>query len=205
MIIDTAEYETKPRSESRVRTSLAHELTAGLYPTATSDIAALMVYEHQAHMTNLLARMTWDARAAAFGTDNKTKRDLTEKLLANNARELVDYMLFIDEAAFPGAITPSASFSHNFASQGPRDRSGRSLRQLDLQNRLLRYPCSYMIYSEIFSALPVDAKAAIYKRLWQILSAQDKDAKYNRLSRSDKRAIIEILRDTKSDLPDYFK
>lgn len=69
----------------------------------------------------------------------------------------------------------------------------------------MRYPCSYMVYSEAFDALPVEAKEAIYKRMWQILSGQENDRKYARLSLADRQAIVEILRDTKPGLPDYFQ
>jgi hypothetical protein len=81
---------------------------------------------------------------------------------------------------------------------------GRSLRDLDLQERLLRYPFSYMIYSDAFDALPAAAKTAIYRRGWEVLSGEQRTQKYLRLSREDRRAVLEILRDTKRGLPDYF-
>ena len=81
---------------------------------------------------------------------------------------------------------------------------GRSLRDLDLQERLLRYPFSYMIYSDAFDALPAAAKTAIYRRVWEVLSGEERSKKDSRLSREDRRAILEILRDTKTGLPDYF-
>jgi hypothetical protein len=82
---------------------------------------------------------------------------------------------------------------------------GRSLRQLDLERRLLRYPCSYMIYSQQFDNLPSDTKEAIYKRMWAVLSGEDNDKKYSRLSITDRGTIVEILRDTKKGLPSYFQ
>ena len=62
--------------------------------------------------------------------------------------ELVDYLLFIDEAPLPGPVHGTSGFAEKFAAQGPRDSHGRSLRELDLRTRLFRYPCSYMIYSQ---------------------------------------------------------
>ena len=62
-----------------------------------------------------------------------------------------------------------------------------------------------MIYSDAFDALPAAAKDQVYRRLWQVLSGQDKDVRYAVLSAADRQAIVEILRDTKKDLPDYFK
>ncbi|HLX45294.1 MAG TPA: hypothetical protein VKR43_17730, partial [Bryobacteraceae bacterium] len=83
-----------------------------------------------------------------------------------------------------------------FSAQGPNDRRGRSLRQFDLERRLMRYPCSYMVYSEAFDALPPAAKDAVYHRMAEVLETRPAE---------DRRNIIEILRDTKSDLPAYFK
>jgi hypothetical protein len=43
----------------------------------------------------------------------------------------------------------------------------------------------------------------VYERLWEILSGKETDTVYARLSLADRRAIVEILRDTKRDLPPY--
>jgi hypothetical protein len=186
-------------TSSEPLTSLDERFDQRGYLTPFSDVAALMVFEHQMRAVNLLVRIGWDARFALSQPDNATNRQLTQTLLRNNARELVDYFLFVEEAPFPAAITGSA-FAAEFSARGPFDKKGRSLRQLDLSQRLLRYPCSYMIYSDAFDALPHEAKAAIYARLWAILSGEEKGAAYRKLSAGDRRAVIEILRDTKPDL-----
>ena len=69
-------------------------------------------------------------------------------------RETVDYLLFVDEAKLTSPVRGVSSFSKTFSATGPRDRHGRSLRELDLQTRLFKYRCSYMIYSPAFDALP---------------------------------------------------
>ena len=61
-----------------------------------------------------------------------------------------------------------------------------------------------MIYSDVFSALPDAARMAIYNRLWVVLSGQDPSPRYTRLSSQDRQDIIQILLDTKSDLPVSF-
>ena len=124
--------------------------------------------------------------------------------LTNAAAELVDYMLFIDEAPLPGPIAGTTRFAAHFAQQGPRDSRGRSLRDLDLSERMLKYPCSYLIYSTVFDGMPADAKAAVYERLWEVLSGKERDSRYTRLTTPDRQAILEILRETKDDLPAYF-
>lgn len=169
------------------------------YPSAHSDVVALLVLEHQAHMTNLMTRIGWEARlAAAEGTADARSR------VTGAAVDLVDYLLFIDEASLTGPVKGRSGFAEVFSARGPRDAKGRSLRDLDLQRRLLRYPCSYMIYTDAFDALLPAAKEAIYARMWAVLSGRLSEPRYRRLAASDRRAIVEILRDTKRDLPAYF-
>jgi hypothetical protein len=168
------------------------------YLSSYSDIAALMVFDHQIHMMNLLARMSWEARAAAGKQDATTLIDAV-------AREVVDYMLFVDEAPLPAPIEGSSGFAERFSARGPQASHSRSLYQLDLTTRLLRYPCSYMIYSDAFDGLPAAAHDAIYRRLHAVLSGTEQTPRYARLSLVDRRAIVEILRETKHDLPAYFQ
>jgi hypothetical protein len=179
------------------------------YLTPYSDVAALMVLEHQTHMTNLLTRTGWVFRIAAHENRRTgglfARPDTTDDpVLTTAVRDLVDYMLFIDEAPLTDPIVGSAGFEAVFQQRGPVDRHGRSLRELDLDRRLFRYPCSYMIYTAAFEALPTDAKDAIYRRLWQVLSGADPDPRYANLSTDDRRHVADILRDTKADLPDDF-
>lgn len=172
---------------------------ANAYLSPHSDVAALLVLNHQVEVTNLLTRLGWEARIAAHDGVPATR-------VAGIARELVDYLFFVDEAPLPGVVRGASGFAERFSAQGPRDQKGRSLRDLDLKHRLLRYPCSYMIYSGAFDALPDAAKNTVYTRMWQILSGEEnQDRAYSRLSLSDRQAIVEILRDTKLDLPDYFQ
>jgi hypothetical protein len=68
----------------------------------------------------------------------------------------------------------------------------------------MRYPCSYMIYSDAFDRLPAAARDAIYRRLYTVLSGAERTPRYSRLSPADRRAIIDILRETKREVPAYF-
>jgi hypothetical protein len=177
-----------------------------------SDVAALMVFDHQMHMHNLITRVGWEIRAGHYDTEHKKAVDM-RALLRDTAKEFVDYLFFIDEAPLSSAIAQasgsppqlSSAFAAKFAAEGPRDRQGRSLRDLDLRTRLFRYPCSYMIYSEVFETMPAEAKEAIYQRMWQVLSGGIQEKKYAHLSHADRRVITEILRDTKKGLPVYFQ
>jgi hypothetical protein len=195
-----------PRSYVRADVAPKLETVTGTfdtsaYLTAYSDVVALLVLNHQVHMSNLLIRLGWESRVAAY---DATRRGARLPDVGQTVRELVDYMLFVDEPALPSAVRGSPGFTQEFPSKGPRDSKGRSLRDLDLTRRLLRYPCSYMIYTEAFDALPAAAKSAVYARLWDVLSGKETDPVYARLSLADRRAIIEILRETRSGLPAYF-
>jgi hypothetical protein len=173
--------------------SLEGRLDSPAYLTPYSDVVAMLVFEHQMHVMNLFTRVGWDARAYPGAG------------LREGPNELVDYLLFVDEWPLGSSrIEGNSGFAEKFAAQGPRDSQGRSLRQFDLKRRMMLYPCSYMIYSPAFDALPSDAKAAIYRRMWQILSGEEHSGKYASLSRADRQAVVEILRETKPGLPEYF-
>jgi hypothetical protein len=165
------------------------------YVSTYSDIVALLVLEHQAQMLNLITRVGWEARVGG---------EVAHRPFASAVEEFVDYLLFIDESPLPGPIAGPTPFAKRLSESGPRDARGRSLRDLDLTHRLLKYPCSYLIYSEAFDALPAEAKDAVYQRMWEVLNGRATDARYSVLSADDRTAIIEILRDTKKDLPSYW-
>jgi hypothetical protein len=178
--------------------SLSERLDTSRYLSPYSDIAALLVFDHQMRMMNLLTRLGWEARVLA----HEAGPDAAEGL-GPAVDEIVDYMLFVNEAPLT-PVTSGSGFAARFGAVGPRDSRGRSLRDLDLEQRIFRYPCSYMIYSDAFDALPPAAKRAVYERLWQVLSGADRAGKYSRLTPSDREAVIEILRDTRTDLPAAF-
>jgi len=153
-----------------------------LYPVPTSDVAALLAFDHQGHAINLLTRLGWETR---FSAAERGRADFTTGDLGDILRDTVDYFLFVDEAALPSPVPGTSAFAKAFAATGPRDTRGRSLRELDLQTRLLKYRCSYMIYSPAFDALPPAARAAFFARAKVVLE-----------SRRD-TAVMEILDDTR--------
>ena len=190
-------------------TSVAGLFEPGGFPAASSDIAALLTVSHQTHLTNLLTRASWEARAAdpalhPGATAVPGQSAMVNTLMRGVAEEVVDYMLLVDEAPLPSPVRGRSGFAERMSARGPRDRKGRSLFELDLDRRLLKYPCSYLIYSPAFDALPPRAKAPIYERMWQVLAGQAREPRYRRLSLADRQAVVEILEDTKRDLPAYF-
>jgi hypothetical protein len=196
---------------SRELTSVEGLFDTDGYRALTSDVAAHLVLTHQAGMTNLLTRAAWEARAAdprlhpPFTATAEQEASIAA-VMSGIATEVVDYLLFVDESKLTDRVRSASGFAERFSTTGPRDRKGRSLYDLDLDKRLMKYPCSYLIYSPAFDALPSRAKEPIYKRMWEVLSGEEQDPRYHSaLSLADRRAIVEILRDTKKDLPAYFQ
>ena len=167
------------------------------YLTPYSDAVAHLVFAHQIEAMNVLTRVGWEYRIAATEAVSATS-------LERSIEDAVDYLLFVDEAEI-ARVRGTSGFAEAFEALGARDDKGRSLRQLQLDGRLMRYPLSYMIYSEVFDALPAEARDAIYRRLWGVLSGDVRDERYARFSPDDRNAIIEILVATKRGLPGYFR
>jgi hypothetical protein len=177
---------------------LAEFFSVDEYPAAGSDIVALMVLEHQTHMHNYITRLHYEAQIALkqFGHLNYMKSKIDAFLR---------YMLFTEEAVLTEPVRGSTAFARNFAAAGPRDKKGRSLREFDLQTRLFKYPCSYLIYSEPFQALPKELREIVYQRLWKILNGEDASADFRNLPTERRVAVREILAQTKAGLPKYWK
>src|ERR1044072_9346300 len=148
------------------------------YPSHYSDVAAVMVLDHQIGMTNFLTRTGWETRIAQDQmVKHPEEKANAQRLIEADAQELVDYMLFVDEPALPGKFESTSGFAAKFETGGITDSKGRSLKQLDLTKRLMRYPCSYMIYSTAFDGLPDAVRQAVYSRLWAVLSGTEKARK----------------------------
>jgi hypothetical protein len=209
VVINPADSEPVLGDQTLNLESLHGKFDTDAYLSPFSDIVALMVFEHQMHVMNLFTRVGWEVRFALYEDQTseapENRLGVTDALLRETAREVVDYMLFVDEKPLTAEIRGTSGFSQAFSAQGPIDSEGRSLRQLDLKRRLMRYPCSYMIYSPAFDGLPDEARDAIYARLWLVLSGRERAAKYARLSLADRQAVVEILRETKKGLPAYFQ
>lgn len=195
-------------------TDLSSRIDTAQYLSPHSDIVALMVLEHQTRMTNLLTRVGYETRMAlhyqktlnqAMGEPESNMGDSTTRRINNAAEALLKYMLFTDEALLDGQVKGTSAFAAEFSARGPRDRRGRSLRDLDLTRRMFRYPCSFLIYSPSFKELPEAVRDRIYRRLWEVLTGADQTPTYARLTPADRRAIYEILLETHRDLPEYWR
>ncbi len=195
-------------------TDLTSRFNTSSYLSPHSDLVALMVLEHQTEAHNLLTRASFQTREALYSETRLNKElgeadghrwDSTTTRIRSSCEALVKYLLFCDEAPLTDRLQGTTSFADEFATRGPHDSQGRSLREFDLQRRLFKYPCSYLIYSRSFDALPAEATNLVYRRLWDVLSGSDQGKSFSHLSDADRNSIREILIATKPGLPDYWK
>ncbi len=184
------------------------------YLSPHSDIVALMVLEHQGLVHNRLTQANFTTRQAidyeamlveALGEPEGKRLDSTTRRIASAGDDLVEALLMVDEAPLTATVTGTSGYAEWFTRQGPRDSHGRSLREFDLNRRLFRYPCSYLIYSRSFDALPDEMRQYVWKRLWSILSGEDQSDRFSHIAAAERQAIRDIIRDTKPGLPAYWR
>jgi hypothetical protein len=195
-------------------TSLKNCFDTSAYLTPHSDIVALMVLEHQVEAHNLIARASIQTRLALhdqallnkeLGRAPDSYSEATERRIRNVSDSLVRYLLFSAEAKLTDKIQGTSTFAADFVKNGPRDKKGRSLREFDLERRLFKYPCSYLIYSASFEQMPKATKDYVYQQMHDVLTDRHYGGGFSHLSAGDRQAILEILRDTKKDLPEYWR
>lgn len=192
--VENGQPDSFDRSQGANVTDLSGRFDTGSYLSGNSDIVALMVLEHQTRMQNLITRLGFETRlSSASQADSQNE----------TAEELLHYMFFTDEIRLTDEIKGTSKFAEEYQKAGRRDAKGRSLRDLDLKRRLLKYPCSPLIYSRSFDALPDVSKQYLYRRMAEILNGRDSDRRFAKLSPEDRSAIREILIETKPDLKRY--
>jgi hypothetical protein len=188
--------------------------TVANYLTPHSDLVALMVLEHQGEAYNRLTRANFLTRLAlneqadlnkALGRPAEERSDSITRRIQRACEPLVEYLLFCDEAPLTEAVSGTSAFAKEFTARGPFDAKGRTLREFDLHTRMFRYPLSYLVYSRAFDGLPAEAKEQVYRRLWEVLSGKDQTKPFAHLTAADRQAVLEILLETKKDLPPYWK
>jgi hypothetical protein len=211
---DRGHPEDLDREAGANRTDLKGLVDTSPYLTGHSDLVALMVLEHQTQTQNLITAAGYQARLGRYSDEGINKAlgrpadalsPSTERRVNSAADKLAAALLLSGEAKLTDPVAGTSGFAAAFPERGPRDRKGRSLRDLDLSTRLFKYPCSYLIYSESFDALPVPVKERVYRRLLDVLTGRDTSPAFAHLSPDDRRAILEILADTRPGLPDEWR
>lgn len=209
---DQEQADSLDRSAGANVTDLRRFFDTGAYLSPHSDLVALMVLQHQTHLHNLITKASYETRRALsyeqllnreLAREQGFRSESTTRRIKSVAEPLVRGLLFSGEAPLLQPIAGTSRFSVEFAGRGPWDSQKRSLRQFNLKQRLFRYPCSYLIYSEAFAALPAPAKEYVFGRLQEILTGKDQSREFAHLTAADRQAILEILRATKPDFAEW--
>lgn len=209
MLLDDKKPKSIDNTAGQNVTDLSSRFDTTKYLTPHSDIVALLVLEHQTDAYNFLTLANFEARHALYVQAQQLTepnavaeeiRKRTQDRIEKAGDALVRYLLFSGEAKLTGRVEGTSDFAKEFVARGPLDRQGRSLREFDLSTRIFKHPCSYLIYSPAFDALPDEMKEPVYRRLRAVLTSNEQSApEFSHLSSQDRQNIYNILLDTKHD------
>ena len=194
---DLEQFRKEPLFKGNL-TDLSPFFDTSKYYGRGSDIVALMVLEHQVHMHNYVARLNIESQQmlAAYGH---------VRYIRSQVDAFLRYLLFTEEAPLTESITGNPEFIKDFEAKAVRDSKGRSFRDFDLKTRMFKFPCSFLIYSPSFDAISPPIKEVILQKLHDILTGKNDDPQFARLKPEERKAILEILVETKKTLPDYWR
>jgi hypothetical protein len=113
-VVDQAKPETSISDATLNLRSLAGKVDTTGYPAASSDIVALMVFDHQMRMMNLLTRIGWVVRVGLY----EHRLDLARSRQREAIDELVDYLLFVGETPLKEPVQGVSGFTARFPAEG---------------------------------------------------------------------------------------
>ncbi len=183
------------------------------YLRASSDVTALLVFEHQVSVQNVLTRanqqclriMDYQKRLQASFKEQVTEEptyESVQSVFASASQDVLDALLSKDAAPLPqGGIEGIGGFADAFNPNRKAGSSQPSLRQLDLEKRLFRYRCSYLIQSASFDRLQPTLRRLVLQRLWRVLTNPDDAPRYHYLEPAERDTIRQILTRTLGNLP----
>lgn len=182
--------------------TLAGKIDVTRYPRPTSDIVALMVLEHQCQVHNQLVsaglnyrRIHWLQKSLDPAADPDA--GAAGKHADESARRIVDLLLFENEAELgENGIEGDPAFQEAFTRRFTKSKDGRSLADFQLNDRLFKHRCSYMVYSKTFETLPPRVKSAVISRLHSTLESEPSPENHPAIKSSERRKIISILSET---------
>ncbi|MEM7147413.1 MAG: hypothetical protein AAF591_20020 [Verrucomicrobiota bacterium] len=194
-------------------TDLASIINTDKFPGgAQSDVVALMVFEHQINVHNALVRANHTARQTLYRHRTMTKllkepkstplSESSQGILDSAAEDVVRALLYADEFIMENDGPEGADdFYSAFLANAQADSEGRSLKDFRLYERLFKYRCSYLIYSDPFQHLPPVIKSRVLNKLHTILTSPTPPADYEYLSDTERERINHILKETLPDWP----
>ena len=182
------------------------------YLTSSSDITALLVFEHQVSVQNVLTKANQEClRMVTYqkGLQKEFKETITEEptyesvrhVFAHATQEVLDALLCKNEAALPeGGIQGVGGFAAAFGFTG-KEVGPHSLKQLDLHQRLFKFRCSYLIQSTSFDQMQPVLRRRVLQRLWHVLADPTPEPRYDYLEPAEREGIREILTANLHNLP----
>lgn len=187
--------------------SISGKFESRRYLTQTSDIVALLVFEHQLTVINELTRASLacrrmlDYQRSLQETFKETVTaeptyDSVRSVFTSSAQAVLDRLLMKDAAALPDGIVGDVRYRAAFLRDARRSSGGHSLKDLSLHGRLFQNRCSFLIYSPLFAELPIPLRRLIIEGLDDALSEDSPSPRYGYLELDERRRIREILRET---------
>lgn len=173
------------------------------YLTPHSDVVAHLVLAHQTQVHNSIARAGIEARKAIsyqremvrlFGSPSESLLSSVKRRIERPAEQLVRDLLLVGEAPLPAPVRGESGFTDDFQDRGSVAGGKDPLRELDLQSRLFRLRCSFLLRTRAYAALPDRVRTYIRARFDEILSGRDDSGVFEHLVPTDRRAILEVLR-----------
>ncbi len=189
--------------------NLSDKFSTKPYLTPHSDIVALMVMEHQTQMHNAITAANFETRQALQQTFQMNElldrepeliSESAQRRISVSADRIVAHLLMCDEFPLQSPVAGTSGFAEEFSARGPRDSQGRSLRDFELNQRLFKYPCSYLIYSPAFEALPEQVRRLTISRMLNVLEGRNAAPEFAHLTPDLRKSILEILRETKPEI-----
>jgi hypothetical protein len=173
----------------------------------SSDVLALLLQDHQIGLLNTLYESLYRWRTMLFLANEKRAQSgepLLSQLEPADLRTLspkldktVKQFLFAGEAPLPeGGVSGDPAFMAAFREKRVMDSQGRSLRDFDLETRLMKHCCSHMILSPQFQGMPQEFRKLIYSRIHEVLTANTALAGFEHLPQAEREVLVAILYET---------
>lgn len=157
-----------------------------------SEMVTHLVMEHQIGFTNLCISIQYSLRESKLPKNKSTKHQVEDYFI----EQLLRYSLFVDEPNLPLTLERETStFVTYFEKSYPKKNPFNLFRKIDLDTRLFKTRCSYMLGSSVFKALPDDFKNTFMISLMKIVSQKNTELSFLgfHLEEDERERILNVL------------
>ena len=166
----------------------------------SSDVVSLLIFEHQVTVHNIILNAHLATQRLLYqnqSTDYISLPHNVRQILHHHRDQIVSALLFEDEFELVNDdFKGSDTFQQVFMKAAHPTKEGHSLRDLSLHERLFKYRCSFLIYSDPFTNLHPVLKKEVLKKLQDILLHPQKHPDFGYLTKSERQHILQILAET---------